>query len=179
MPQIALPLVVLAFANRLRDVRIYLLTFAIALSVTICISVLMPAIGPIIFVDRASFNILQFTGATPIDHLTLLRTPGTFILHDMPGGIATFPSFHATIAVLTPLALRRFRLIFVPVVLLDVAMLGATITEGAHYFVDVLAGGCMAFFAYALAKRIIRLEDRSFDDQQDAAGRPNSRAHVA
>lgn len=179
MPQIALPLVVLAFANRLKDVRIYLLTFAIALVVTIFISALMPAIGPVIFVDRASFDILQFTGATPVDHLTQLRTAGPFILHDMPGGIATFPSFHATIAVLTPLALRRFRLIFIPVVLLDVAMLGATITEGAHYFVDIIAGGCMAFFAYALAKRIIGLEDRLFADRRDPASRPFPAAHVA
>ena len=139
----------------------------------------MPAIGPIVFVDRSTFSILQFTGATPIDHLTLLRTPGPFILHDMPGGIATFPSFHATIAVLTPLALRRFRLIFIPVVLLDVAMLGATLTEGAHYFVDIIAGGGMALFAYALAKRIIGLEDRLFDDRRDAASGLYSPAHVA
>jgi membrane-associated phospholipid phosphatase len=179
MPQIALPLVVLAFANRLGEVRIYLLTFAIALAVTISISILMPAIGPIIFADRSSFNVLQFTGATPIDHLTHLREPGPFILHDMPGGIATFPSFHATIAVLTPLALCRFRLMFVALLFLDAAMLGATITEGAHYFVDVMAGSCMAFFAYALAKRIIRLEDRTFDDQRDPASHPFPAAHVA
>jgi hypothetical protein len=179
MAQIALPLVVLAIANRLSDVRTYLLAFAIAFAVTILISALMPAIGPVIFVDRSTFNVLQFTGATPIDHLTHLREAGPFILHDMPGGIATFPSFHATIAVLTPLALCRFRVIFVALLFLDGAMLGATITEGAHYFVDVMAGSCMTFFAYALAKRIISMEDRSFDDQRDPASRPFPAAHVA
>ena len=41
-------------------------------------------------------------------------------------------------------------------------MLAGTITEGAHYFTDLFAGTAMAFFAYALANRIIALEDRSF-----------------
>ena len=158
--QIALPLVVLAFSNRLSEVRAYLLAFAIALIVTIVVSALMPAAGPIAFVDRATFNILQFTGATPLDHLMRLREAGPLVLSDAPGGIATFPSFHATIAILTPLTLRSYHRIFVVLLVLDAAMLGGTVTEGAHYFCDILAGGGMAFFAHALAKRIIRVEDR-------------------
>jgi hypothetical protein len=159
--QIALPLVVLAFSNRADALREYLLAFAIALIVTIVISALMPAAGPIAFVDRAAFHILRFTGATPLDHLTRLREAGPLMLTDPPGGIATFPSFHATIAVLTPLVLRSYRRILVCLLVLDAAMLGGTVTEGAHYFCDILAGAGMAFFAYALARRIIGAEDRS------------------
>jgi membrane-associated phospholipid phosphatase len=122
----------------------------------------MPAAGPIAFVDRATFHILRFTGATPLDHLIRLREAGPLILTDPPGGIATFPSFHATIAILTPLSLRSYPRILVSLLVLDAAMLGGTVTEGAHYFCDILAGGGMAFFAYVLAKRIIRAEDRSF-----------------
>jgi membrane-associated phospholipid phosphatase len=173
--QIALPLVVLAFSNRLNEVRIYLLAFAIALAVTIIISALMPAAGPIAFVDRAAFNILEFTGATPLDHLMRLREAGPLILSDAPGGIATFPSFHTTIAVLTPLTLRNHHRILVVLLVLDAAMLGGTVTEGAHYFVDILAGAGMAFFAYALAKHIIRIEDRLLHHQ----GNPTSRPYAA
>jgi membrane-associated phospholipid phosphatase len=165
--QIALPLIILAISNRLNDARVYLLAFAIAFIVTIVVSALTPAAGPIAFVDRASFDILRFTGATPLDHLTRLRQAGPLMLDDAPGGIATFPSFHATIAILTPLALRSHRRIFIALLFLDAAMLGATVTEGAHYFSDILAGSCMAFFAYALAQRIIRLEDRSFRYQSN------------
>lgn len=39
-------------------------------------------------------------------------------------------------------------------------MLGATVTEGAHYLIDIIAGSGMAFFGYAVAKRILVLEDR-------------------
>jgi len=169
--QIALPLVVLAFTNRISEVRVYLLAFAIAFIATIVVSALMPAAGPIIFVDRSTFNILQFTGATPLEHLTRLREAGPFIMSDPPGGIATFPSFHATVAVLTLLTLRRYPRILVPLLILNTAMLVGTVTEGAHYFCDVVAGSCMAFFAYALAKRIISLEDRS---TQPVSRRANS-----
>jgi membrane-associated phospholipid phosphatase len=159
--QIALPLAVLAFSNRISEVRVYLLAFAIAFIATIVVSALMPAAGPIVFVDRSTFNILQFTGATPLDHLSRLREAGPLILNEAPGGIATFPSFHATIAILTPLMLRGYPRILIPLLILNAAMLVGTVTEGAHYFCDVLAGSCMAFFAYALATRIIRIEDRS------------------
>jgi membrane-associated phospholipid phosphatase len=169
MAQIALPLVVLAFSNRVRDVRVYLLTFVIAFTITIFVSALMPAAGPITFVDRSTFDILKFTGATPIDHLTHLREAGPMILRDMPGGIATFPSFHATIAILTPLVLRSYPRIFIALLVLDAAMLGGTITEGAHYFSDVIAGAGVAFFAYFLAGRIVRFEDRAFDSCGDIA----------
>ena len=158
--QIALPVVVLAFARRLDDVRVYLLAFAIAFVVTIFVSALMPAAGPIVFVDRESFAILKFTGATPLDHLAHLRAPGPLVFMDPPGGIATFPSFHTTVAILTPLTLRRHHRTFICLLVLDAAMLGGTLSEGAHDFVDVLAGGAMAFFAHALAKRIVGQESR-------------------
>jgi hypothetical protein len=156
--QIALPLVVLAFARRPEDVRVYLLAFAIAFVVTIFVSALMPAAGPIVFVDRESFAILKFTGATPLDHLTRLREAGPLVFTDPAGGIATFPSFHATVAVLTPLTLRRHRRTFVVLLVLNAAMLAGTVTEGAHYYVDVLAGAGMALFAHAVARRIVAAE---------------------
>jgi hypothetical protein len=167
--QIVLPLMVLAFANRQNDVRAYLLAFAIALSTTIVISALLPAAGPIAALDRSSFDILGFTGATPLDHLSRLRAVGPLILTEPPGGIATFPSFHATVAVLTPLTLRKHRRILLVLLVLDAAMLGGTITEGAHYFCDVMAGIAMAFFAYGLARAIVKAEDRAPAAQSAAA----------
>jgi len=157
--QTALPLVVLAFANRHSEVRAYLLAFAIALTATLVISALMPGGGPIVFADRTSFEIIGFTGATPLDHLARLREAGPFILSEPPGGIATFPSFHATVAVLVPLTLRKHRRTLVVLLVLNAAMLGGTITEGAHYFCDLVAGCAMAFLAHAVATSIIRMED--------------------
>jgi membrane-associated phospholipid phosphatase len=173
--QILLPLIVLAFSNRVSELRVYLLAFAVAFVFTIIVSALMPAVGPIVFVDRATFNVLQFTGATPVDHLMRLREAGPLIMSDAPGGIATFPSFHATIAILTPLTLRGYPRIFVPLLILDAAMLGGTVTEGAHYFSDILAGACIAFLAHSMAKRIITAEDHSFQHHcNNAIGREDA-----
>lgn len=156
--QIALPLMILAFANRPSETRTYLLAFAIALAVTVVVSALMPAAGPIISVDRDSFAVLRFTGATPLEHLLRLREAGPLIMSDAPGGIATFPSFHATVAILTPLTLRGYPRLFAALFILDAAMLGGAVTEGAHYFSDILAGASLAFLAHAVASRLIRAE---------------------
>src|SRR5262249_27766799 len=67
-----------------------------------------------------------------------------------------FPSFHATVAILTPLTLRRHHRIFIVLLVLDAGMLGGTLTEGAHYYVDILAGTGMAFFAHAIARLLVR-----------------------
>jgi membrane-associated phospholipid phosphatase len=177
--QISLPLLVLGFTNRLSELRSYLLAFAIAFTFTIIISALMPAAGPIAFVDRAAFDILRFTGATPLDHLMRLREAGPLIMSDPAGGIATFPSFHATVAVLTPLTLRGYPRIFAALLVLNAAMLVGTVTEGAHYFIDILAGAAMAIFAHAMARRIIRMEDRSLRHRYNQAVRREDAVQAA
>lgn len=175
--QTVLPVLVFAFAHRQDEARKYLLAYVVALTATIFISALLPAAGPVVFVDKSVFNILQFTGATPLDHLLRLREAGPLIQQEFPGGIATFPSFHATVAVLTPLSLRRHRPLFIGLLVVNTAMLGGTVTEGAHYFIDIIAGVGMAFFAYALAARILKAED-SLVNRRGNAGRGYAPADV-
>jgi len=166
--QIALPVIVLAVAGRINALRTYILAFSIAFITTIITSATMPAAGPIGMIDRSTFDILRFTGATPIDHLVRLREAGPLVMTEFPGGIATFPSFHSTVAVLTPLALRAHRWLVLPLIVFNAAMLAGTLTEGAHYLVDVLAGSGMAVAGYLLARLVLRYEDRP----RAAAGQP-------
>jgi membrane-associated phospholipid phosphatase len=154
--QIALPVAVLAFANRMEALRAYLLAFVLALSVTIVISALLPAAGPIAGLSHEHFEILRFTGATPLDHLMKLREAGTYVLLETPGGIATFPSFHATVSILTPLTLRGHPRILSALLVLNAAMLAGTITEGAHYFIDLAAGSAIAVLAHVAAQAVVR-----------------------
>lgn len=161
-PQTFVPLIIFVFTQRTNEARVYLLTFSLALTATLLISALLPAAGPIVFFDRLAFDILHFTGATPLDQLARLRETGPLIQTAFPGGIATFPSFHATMATLTPLALRHDRRLFIPLLVLNLLMLGSTVTEGAHYFIDIMAGTVMAFLAFAVARRVIAMEDGLF-----------------
>jgi membrane-associated phospholipid phosphatase len=153
--QIALPVIVLAFSNRTNDVKRYLIGFAIALTVTIVVSALLPAASPLAFADQSTFHLLRFTGATPVDDLMRLRSSEPVIIDGGLGGIISFPSFHATVATLTPLTLRRYRVLFLALLILDAAMLCSAITEGAHYVSDIPAGCGVAFVAFFLAGRLV------------------------
>jgi membrane-associated phospholipid phosphatase len=153
--QIALPVVVLAFSDRVNEVRRYLLSFVIALTITTIVAALFPAASQITHVDKLIFDLLRFPGGTPLDHLASLRSAGPIAIGgDRLGGILAFPSFHAVVAVLTPLTLRGYHWLFVPLLILDAAMLCSTVTEGAHYASDTLGGCVVAFAAYFLAKRV-------------------------
>jgi hypothetical protein len=73
-------------------------------------------------------------------------------------GIITFPSFHATCAVLLAWTARGWRGWFPLFVILNAAMAISAASEGAHYGVDVLAGLVVAGVAIALvwAMRSVR-----------------------
>lgn len=83
----------------------------------------------------------------------------TLALGDV-AGIITFPSVHVGVAVLCGWAAwpsRPLRAVFLP---LNVLMAVSAITHGAHYLVDVLAGGGVAVLSIAAVGRIVRALDR-------------------
>ncbi|MGH6709896.1 MAG: phosphatase PAP2 family protein [Bradyrhizobium sp.] len=159
--QIVLPVVILALAGRTDDLRKYLLGFAIALTVTIIIAAFLPAASPIALADQSTFHVLRFTGATPLDHLMHLRSAEPTVIAGRLAGIISFPSFHATVAILTPLTLSRYRGLFFVLLILNTIMLASTITEGAHYAIDIPAGCAIAVLAFLLAKRLAAARDDS------------------
>ncbi|WP_398464787.1 phosphatase PAP2 family protein [Tardiphaga sp.] len=71
--QIALPILVLAFLNRLNRLRVYLAGMSLAILLTVVIGSLLPAAGLVGGQFGANFSVLQFSGATPLQHLEILR----------------------------------------------------------------------------------------------------------
>ena len=69
-------------------------------------------------------------------------------------GIVTFPSFHTALGVLFP-AMYRGRKWFLPVLAFNLLMIASVMTEGAHYFVDMLAGAAIAFLALAATRFMV------------------------
>ena len=55
-------------------------------------------------------------------------------------GLITFPSFHTAWAMLLAWSVRKHKWLFAPSVLLNTAVIIATLTTGWHYFGDVVAG---------------------------------------
>jgi hypothetical protein len=155
-PIFAIP-VVLAFGCKYRHLQKFTLALAISLICTTAISAVVPAVG-----------IYDAKAVTGDD--AMFQSPAYLVhLHDFPAvrdgtlrqldlmklaGIVTFPSFHATSAVLFLWAMWAVWWMR-PVALLSMgAMLFATPMVGGHYFIDVIAGIALAVAAIAAAKWI-------------------------
>lgn len=153
-PLLAIP-IVLAATSRFLRLQQFVAALAIALLITIALSIAVPAIGVYQTLGLASgdvpnVNILAFTLAQQ-DILAVrdgaLRHLDLFSL----AGIVTFPSFHAASAVLYAWAFAPVR-VFGPVSLvLNILMIVSTPVIGGHYLIDVFAGIAVAIAAIAAA----------------------------
>jgi membrane-associated phospholipid phosphatase len=137
---------------------VYLAAIAMSLVAVIFIAMLLPALTPVAHLDRTVFHNIAFSGCTPVDVLLKLRASAPMRVVGDFGGILSFPSFHAVVGIMIPLVLRRTRL-FPFLVLMNAALLSGTITEGGHYFCDVIAGGALAALSYWATARLQALEE--------------------
>ena len=129
--------VVLALRNRQR-VWEYVYHFHFCLIVTLAALALFPAAGAFAYYGfESTLNQARF-----IHHFQSLRD-GSFstIRFDDLEGLISMPSFHAAGALMVTWMFRGYRRWFVPVALLNVGLVAATVMTGAHYFIDVVATG--------------------------------------
>lgn len=153
-PAVGVPMA-LGLARRYRRLQEFILAVALSLIATTLISILVPAMGTYDFFH--------------IDPDPALFTPGSYLqqVHDLPlirsgalrdldltklTGIVTFPSFHASAAILYMWAFWSVRWTRVAALLIYGAMLIATPLIGGHYFIDLAAGVAVAAGAIALAR---------------------------
>ena len=95
-------------------------------------------------------------------------------------GIISFPSVHATVAIILPYTLRCNKFIFWPIALLDGMMIISAVPSGNHYLADVIAGIVVAVVAIAGAGAIERWQRNAGDAAREPAlsgdiGRQNGR----
>ena len=123
----------------------FLWTFGIGLILTCAVFVFTPALGKVGHVGGY------------IDTLTTIRSGlWTVLDYSRAEGIVTFPSFHATLAVLFVYAVRRHRWVLVVFVPLNVLLIAATPTVGGHYLVDLPAGAIVAVASIAVTRALRR-----------------------
>ncbi len=158
-PLFAIP-VVLAAAHRHLRLQQFTLAFGLALIVTTIVSALVPAIGVYqeIGLDPSTLTNLdprayleQVRDLAPVRE-GRLRELDLFAL----AGIVTFPSFHATSAVLYAWALWPVRWMRPIAILANGAMLASTPIDGGHYFIDLIAGIAIAWAAVVSARALSR-----------------------
>ena len=147
-PQVGLVVIVLGATRRLGRLWTYLRVFCAALLVVVVVSALLPALGPYAHYAPATLPAkhLETVGALwHLEPLARLRSGAvrTLALADIRA-LVTFPSFHVCLAILTAWALAPVRLIGPLAILLNAAVVIATLGAGGHYLPDILAGAILA-----------------------------------
>jgi membrane-associated phospholipid phosphatase len=157
-PVFAIP-IILSAARRYARMQEFILAFALALSVTILISVFLPALG--IFSLGAGPE--TYPNIPPVAYLDLARDvplvrDGSLRHLELLGlsGLVAFPSFHTASAILYLWALWPVRWIRPVAIVANVVMLAATPVDGAHYLVDILGGAVVGVLAIMAARYVSR-----------------------
>lgn len=148
----------LGIAGQLDRLAGFVAAFIATTLVTIAVSAVYPSVGPWVFLDvqpAAASGFLP-TSSTSWPVFLGLRD-GTF--HTVTGinaeGIITFPSLHAALGVLFPLALWRTQVVRWFAFVLNGLMLIATPAYGSHYVVDVIAGVIVAVACWVVVMRLV------------------------
>jgi membrane-associated phospholipid phosphatase len=150
--------------------------FAMALTVTTGISVLVPAIG---VYGTLELQASDFPNIQPQGYYDTLRDAPLLRAGNLHAlnlfhlvGVLTFPSFHAALAILYIWAfwpLRWLRFFLIPC---NVAMIASTPVGGGHYLVDVIAGILVAIAAISAARSISSILAPMHDPDDGGERRP-------
>lgn len=128
--------------------------FLIGCLVSIGISAFFPALGSYVhfaLTAETTGAVNPFFGYHFLSSFDSVRADPDFVLSlGAASGIVTFPSIHAATAVLCGYAVWSARVLRIPFLVLNVAMFASAVTHGAHYFVDVAAGGMVAMLVILL-----------------------------
>lgn len=167
-PQVGLVVIALSAMSRVARLWAYARLFTLALLAAIAVSAVFPAIGPYAYYAPQAYpqGHIETVGALwHLDALHALRdgTMSTLALFEIRG-LVTFPSFHACLAVLTAWALAPVPVIGPLALLLNAAIIVATLGAGGHYLPDVVAGTVMgvALVAFHDIRRRRALGDARF-----------------
>jgi membrane-associated phospholipid phosphatase len=148
----------LPLASHYRRTAEFVCAFLLALIATTLITALVPAIG---VYGEMGLVAADFPNIVPQGYYDTLRDApllrdGSLRTLDLwhLAGVVTFPSFHAAAAVLYAWAMWPMRLLRLPNLLCNGAMLAATPIGGGHYLVDVIAGVAVAAASIWIAGRM-------------------------
>jgi hypothetical protein len=147
----------LVATRRFLRLRQFILAMGVSLCVSVAIFVFTPAVANYahLGLERSDFaNLWPTCAFEHIRHLEAMRHATTHIvrLNDLEG-LIIFPSFHAVAALLFTWALWPVPRLRWPIGLLDFLMLVATPVDGAHYAIDIVAGGAIAMISVLAAVR--------------------------
>ena len=158
MQQPTVLLVALGLARLTRRLQQFALAWTIALVGTALVFPFLPAVGGYLHYGftPADFPFIKVHAAWL--HATVLEPLRNGTMTELGRvaleGIVTFPSFHTSAAVLLAWGFWGVRLVRWLALALNAAMIASCPIVGAHYIVDLIAGGVLAWGAIIVARRL-------------------------
>jgi membrane-associated phospholipid phosphatase len=159
-PQIPLVFIILAAVRHEARLREFVALIAITSLLTGIGMALVPAAGAYAYFKpppEAFSNFTNHAGMWHYTELVQLRSGEPFVyLADRTKGLVTFPSFHTVLAIVVTYAFRDYRWVFPPLAALNTLMIVATVPEGGHHVIDVIAGIAIALVSVAFMRVLER-----------------------
>ena len=161
LPQILLTIGLLAFHGHELPLHRFLLVGMLTLIVAVSIWWVWPSVGYVGVVplplDVLAANGMTF-GTHYGDFLTRLLQEGPGrITPDSITGVVGFPSYHMVMALMVVWYCQR-TFLFVPILLLNIAMIPATLVHGGHHLIDLVGGLAVFALGVWVANRLIKPE---------------------
>ena len=152
---------ILAFQRSHRPVQLFVLSWVIALAISVALYAGAPAMTAYNYFAKTHASLPDLSAAMgnfAFDQISSLRAGGSRDLLALKlGGLVTFPSFHTTGGILFMWALWPLRWLRWPSVALNVVMLASVPIIGSHYLIDMIAGVIVAFIAIKLSLIVDRV----------------------
>ncbi|TIX42911.1 MAG: phosphatase PAP2 family protein [Mesorhizobium sp.] len=168
-PQVPFVLLLNIATNRNDRMLEFVAMLAMSSVLSGAIMALVPAEGAYAYFKPTAEQFSHFTSQAGMWHyetLMALRSGEPFdLIMTNSNGLVTFPSYHTALGIMIVYALRDYRWLFWPVGGLNAIMTIATLPEGGHHLIDVVAGA-MVGVASVVAVRMIG----SFDRRKALAG---------
>lgn len=144
-PQISAVIIYLSFTKRREQLAEFNTALILSYLITSVVSVYFPAAGPAKF-----YQGVVHADVSLLSHFEPLRD-GTLRAFDVrtAQGLISIPSFHTVMAILLTYSMRRTRM-FSIFLILNIAVIISTPTQGEHYLVDLIAGAITVITAIAL-----------------------------
>lgn len=137
----------------------FVMQFMIAVSITSAICYFYPAEGPYVWYNYIGDTSIFIKNA--FYHLQELRHNIVDIIKK--DGIITFPSFHAVMGMVFVYTFRnQKKVIFIPILILNILMILVCMPIGGHYFADLLAAVPVFLITIGLEALIYKCVTRSW-----------------
>jgi membrane-associated phospholipid phosphatase len=157
LPQFAAVPLTMFVSGRVDRLRQMILAVALALLITVGISVFTPSLTAFVHVDLPQMLEVPAGLYTPEPTMEALRA-GTFRAVELNNleGLISFPSFHTAAALIFIWTSWPLRYLRWAGLVLNAALISATPIDGAHYIVDVIGGVAVATTAIVASGWLLR-----------------------